>query len=67
LQYTKVSNESSNKVKDITNELFTFRIKKDGPFEFALDLVNSKTTVIDILDGGIIFKHGKLIFICGIF
>lgn len=38
--------------------MITFKLVKDGPFEFALDEQSNKIIIIDILDGGIISKHG---------
>lgn len=39
---------------------FNYRIKKEGPFEFALDLVDldKKIVITNIFEGGVISKHG---------
>ena len=41
--------------------MLEFKIKKDGPYEFALDVIDNKLFVIDILPGGIIHRHGGLL------
>lgn len=35
---------------------------KDGPYEFMLDVIDSKIIVTGILEGGIIHKHGLYLF-----
>lgn len=34
---------------------------KDGPYEFALDVVDNRLIVIDIFPGGIIHRHGGVL------
>lgn len=35
-----------------------FRLIKDGPYEFVLDLINEKFIVIAVIEGGILHKNG---------
>lgn len=32
---------------------------KEGPYEFMLDVIENKIIITGILEGGIIYKHGK--------
>ena len=54
----------SNNLKSLTQQrqvyrsLIGFKVVKDGPYEFVLDVVDDEIVIIGILDGGIIDKHG---------
>jgi hypothetical protein len=37
-----------------------YLIRKDGPYEFLLDIVDNSIRVLEIFQGGIIWKHGGL-------
>jgi hypothetical protein len=41
--------------------IYKFRIKKDGPYEFALDVIDNQLIIVEILPGGIIDRHGGLL------
>lgn len=42
----------------VYRSLIGFKVVKDGPYEFVLDVVDDEIVIIGILDGGIIDKHG---------
>lgn len=62
----KIINKSSKEdVMNINNKnnsenriIKRFKILKDGPFEFVLDIVDGNLVVMEIFDGGIIQRHG---------
>ena len=41
-----------------TESILKYKIKKDGPYEFVLDVVDGKLLIVDIFPGGIIERHG---------
>jgi hypothetical protein len=51
----------NNNFRQRSESIYKFKIKKDGPYEFALDVVDNQLIIVEILPDGIIHKHGGLL------